>query len=324
MNPVRRSLNSVTAFAILMMAASACAQNYPNRPIRMIVPFPPGGSVDVIARIVAPKLSESLGQQIVIDNRGGASGNIGAELVARATPDGYTLLAHTVPFTVNPFLYSAVPYDTIRDFTPVCLLSESPVLLVVHPSVPAKTVRELIELAKSQPGKLNYASAGVGTNHHIAGELLNSLAKINIVAVQYKGGGPAQIATLGGEVGITYPNVVAAIPFIKSDRLRALGITSARRSAAIPEVPTIAEAGVPGYEFTTWHGLLAPAGLPKAVLSKLSENLGKVMRAPDLSERFAREGVDIVASTPEQFSRHLKSELQKWSKLVKERGMRAD
>jgi tripartite-type tricarboxylate transporter receptor subunit TctC len=312
------------AFAILMVAAAACAQNYPNRPIRMIVPFPPGGSVDVIARIVALKLSESLGQQIVIDNRGGASGNIGAELVARATPDGYTLLAHTVPFTVNPFLYSTVPYDTIKDFTPVCLLSESPVLLVVHPSVPAKTVRELIDLAKSQPGKLNYASAGVGTNHHIAGELLNSLAKINIMAVQYKGGGPAQIATLGGEVGITYPNVVAAIPFIKSDRLRALGITSAKRSAAIPEVPTIAEAGLPGYEFTTWHGLLAPAGLPKAVLSKLSENLRKVMRAPDLSERFAKEGVDIVASTSEQFSQHLKSELQKWSKLVKERGMRAD
>jgi tripartite-type tricarboxylate transporter receptor subunit TctC len=324
MNKIRRSLSSVTAFAILMVAAAACAQNYPNRPIRMIVPFPPGGSVDVIARIVALKLSESLGQQIVIDNRGGASGNIGAELVARATPDGYTLLAHTVPFTVNPFLYSTVPYDTIKDFTPVCLLSESPVLLVVHPSVPAKTVRELIELAKSQPGKLNYASAGVGTNHHIAGELLSSLAKINIMAVQYKGGGPAQIATLGGEVGITYPNVVAAIPFIKSDRLRALGITSAKRSAAIPELPTIAEAGLPGYEFTTWHGLLAPAGLPKAVLSKLSENLRKVMRAPDLSERFEREGVDIVASTSEQFSQHLKSELQKWSKLVKERGMRAD
>lgn len=324
MNKKRRLFSSVTALAMLMVAGTAGAQNYPNRPIRMIVPFPPGGSVDVIARLVAPKLSESLGQQIVIDNRGGASGNIGAELVARATPDGYTLLAHTVPFTVNPFLYSTVPYDTVKDFTPVCLLSESPVLLVVHPSVPAKTIRELIELAKSQPGKLNYASAGVGTNHHIAGELLNSLARINIVAVQYKGGGPAQIATLGGEVGITYPNVVAAIPFIKSDRLRALGITSAKRSPAIPEVPTLAESGVPGYEFTTWHGLLAPAGLPKAVLSKLSENLRKVMRAPDLSERFTREGVDIVASTPEQFSQHLKSELQKWSKLVKERGMRAD
>ncbi len=311
---------SVALFAVSTLAS---AQNYPNRPLRLIVPFPPGGSVDVIARIVGPKLSESLGQQVVIDNRGGASGNIGAALVARAAPDGYTLLAHTVPFTVNPFLYATVPYDAVKTFTPVALLSESPAILVVHPSVPAKTLRELVDLARAQPGKLNYASAGVGTNHHIAGELLNSLAKINIVAVQYKGGGPAHIATLGGEVRINYPNVVAAIPFIRAERVRALGVTSAKRSAAVPDVPAMAET-VPGYEFTTWHGILAPAGVPKAVLAHLNDHLRKVMRAPELAERFAAEGVNVIASTPEQFGVHIKSELQKWSKLAKERGMQAD
>ncbi len=310
--------------ALAASVTTALAQQYPVKPVRVIVPFPPGGSVDVIARLIAPRLSELMGQQVVIDNRSGASGNIGAEAVARALPDGYTLLAHTIPLVANQYLYSKVPYDVLRDFTPVCLLSESPALLVVHPSVPARSVRELIDLAKRRPGMLNYASAGVGTNHHIAGELLNFLAKIEIAAVQYKGGGPAAIATLSGEVGITYPNVVAAMPFIQSNRWRALGITSARRSAAAPNIPTIAEQGVPGYELTTWHGILAPANTPPAIVAQINELLVKTMRSPELAERFAKEGVDVIASTPEQFTRHIQSEQEKWGRLVRERGMKAD
>jgi tripartite-type tricarboxylate transporter receptor subunit TctC len=221
-------------------------------------------------------------------------------------------------------LYSKVPYDILRDFTPVCLLSASPVLLVVHPSIPVKSVPELVKLAKSKPGLLNYASAGVGTNHHIAGELLNFLAKIEITAVQFKGGGPATIATLSGEVGITYPNMVAAIPYVQSNRMRALGITSEKRSAAVPDIPTVAEQGVPGYELTTWHGILAPAGTPPAIVAQINEILVKAMRSPELVERFAREGVDVIASTQEQFARHIRSEQDKWGRLIRERGMKAE
>jgi tripartite-type tricarboxylate transporter receptor subunit TctC len=300
------------------------AQNYPVKPVRVVVPFPPGGSVDVIARFISPKVSELMGQQFVIDNRSGASGNIGTEIAARAAPDGYTLLAHTIPLVANQYLYSKVPYDILRDFTPICLLSSSPVLLVVHPSIPVKSVPELIKLAKSKPGLLNYASAGVGTNHHIAGELLNFLAKIEITAVQFKGGGPAAIATLSGEVGITYPNVVAALPYIQSNRWRALGITSAKRSAAAPDIPTIAEQGLPGYELTTWHGILAPIGTPPAVAAQINEFMVKAVRSPELAERFTREGVDIIGSTQDQFTRHIRSEQEKWGRLIRERGMRAE
>jgi tripartite-type tricarboxylate transporter receptor subunit TctC len=314
----------IAAGSTAVLTCAAFAQTFPSKPVRVVVPFPAGGSVDVIARLISPKVSELMGQQLIIDNRGGASGNIGTEIVARSPADGYTLLAHTIPLVANQYLYSKVPYDILRDFTPVCLLSASPALLVVHPSIPVKSVTELVKLAKSKPGLLNYASAGVGTNHHIAGELLNFLAKIEITAVQFKGGGPATIATLSGEVGITYPNMVAAIPYVQSGRMRALGITSEKRSTALPDVPTIAEQGVTGYELTTWHGILAPAGTPAAIAAQMNEILVKAMRSPELAERFTREGVDIIASTQEQFTRHIRSEQDKWGRLVRERGMKAE
>ncbi len=214
--------------------AAAQTEVYPARPVRLIVAFPPGGSVDVVARLVAPRLSESLGQPVIIDNRSGASGNIGTELAARARPDGYTLLIHTIPFVANVHLYSPMPYDALNDFVPIALLSSSPSVLVVHPAVPARSVGELLRLAKSKPGALNYSAAGAGTNPHIAGELLNMLGGVDIVAVQYKGGGPALVAVLSGEIGITFPNISEAVPHVNSKRLRALGVTGARRSAALP------------------------------------------------------------------------------------------
>lgn len=310
--------------ATSLFAIPSVAQPYPSKPIRLLVPFPPGGSVDLVARLIAPKLSESLGQQIVIDNRSGASGNIAAELVARAAPDGYTLMVHTIPFVANTFLYSRVPYDVLNDFVPVSLLSSSPSVLAVHPSLPVRSVRELLALAKSRPGALNYASAGVGTNPHITGELFNYLGKVNIVAVHFKGGGPALIATMSGEVGVAFTNLSETSVYVKAGRLRALGITSAKRSAVLPDVPTIAEAGLPGYEFTTWHGMLAPKGTPKAIVALLSEKVRQTMRTPDQARLFEQRGLDIIASSPEEFSAHLKQELEKWGRVIKERGMKAD
>lgn len=315
---------SVGVAASSVRPAAAQTENYPGKPVRLIVPFPPGGSVDLIARLVAPRLSDSLRQQIVIDNRSGASGNIGAELTARAAPDGYTLMVHTIPLVANTFLYARVPYDVLNDFAPVSLLSSSPSLLAVHPSLPARSVRELLALAKSRSGALNYASAGVGTNPHIAGELFNYLGKVNIVAVQFKGGGPALIAVISGEVGVTFTNLAETSAYVKAGRLRALGISSTRRSAVIPDVPTIAEAGLPGYEFVTWHGMLAPKGTPKAIVALLGERLKKTMGSPDQLQLFKDRGLDVIASSPEEFAAHLKSELEKWGSVIKERGMRAD
>ena len=304
--------------------AAAQSETYPARPVRLVVAFPPGGSVDVVARLVAPRLSESLTQPVVIDNRSGASGNIGTELAARAKPDGYTLLIHTIPFVANAHLYSPLPYDPLADFAPVALLSSSPSVLVVHPLVPARSVGELLQLAKSKPGALNYSAAGAGTNPHIAGELFNMLGNVDIVAVQYKGGGPALVAALGGEIGISFPNISEAVPHVSAGRLRALGVTGARRSAALPEVPTLAESGVPGYEFVTWHGVLAPRGTPREIVALLNEKLRAILRAPELSARFAQMGLDVIASTPEEFSAHLKKEIEKWGRLIRERHMRVE
>ena len=299
-------------------------ENYPSKPVRLISPFPPGGSVDLVARLVAARLSENLGQQIVVENRSGASGNIGTELAARAAPDGYTLMVHTIPFVANMFLYNRMPYDALNDFAPIMLISSSPTLLAVHPSVPVRSVRELVAMAKSRPGELNYASAGPGTNPHIAGELFNVLGKVNIVAVHFKGGGPALVAAISGEVGITFTNFAETSGFVKAGRLRALGVSTAKRVAAMPEVPTIAEAGLPGYEFTSWHGLLAPKGTPRAIVALLNDRMKKIMSAPDQARRFEDKGLDVIASSPEEFSAHLASELKKWGRVIKERGMKAE
>ncbi|MEO7726642.1 MAG: tripartite tricarboxylate transporter substrate binding protein [Burkholderiales bacterium] len=301
----------------------AQTDNYPSKPIRLITPFPTGGSVDLVGRLVGARLSQLVGQQVVIDNRSGASGNIGMELVARAAPDGYTLAINTLPFVTNGFLYSRVPYDVVNDFAPVSLLSTSASVLTVHPSVPAYSVRDLIELAKKRPGALNYGGAGVGTNPHIAGELFNLLGKVNIVVVQFKGGGPALIAAVAGEIGVTFTNIAETQTFVDSKRLRALGVTSLKRSPALPNVPPIADT-LPGYEFVTWHCIVAPKATPRAVVALLSDKISQVLRAPDFARTFEQRGFDIIASTPNELATHLKSELAKWGRVIKERGMRAD
>jgi len=318
-----RKAGWVVAIA-LAFPCFAQAQGYPARPVRLIVPFPPGGSVDVVARALTPKLSERLGQQLVIENRSGASGNIGTEVVAHARPDGYTLLLNTIPFVANPYLYGQMPYDPFADFAPISWLCSSPATLVVNPSVPARSVRELLELARAKPGVLNYSAAGAGTNPHLAGELFNFLGKVDIVAVQYKGGGPSLLAALAGEVGITYPNISEAIPHAKAGRLIVLGVTGSKRSPALPDVPTVAEAGVPGYEFGTWHGMLAPKGTSAAVVSLLNAKIRETFAIPEVARFFEQMGFEIVASTPDEFTAHLKRESEKWGRVIRERHIRVE
>jgi tripartite-type tricarboxylate transporter receptor subunit TctC len=312
--------------AALPAAQFAAAQSevYPRKPVHVVLPFPPGGSVDTVARLVMPRLSESVGQQFVIENRSGASGNIGAEYVARAAPDGYTLMVNTIPLVANPWLYGKLPFDPLTDFAPISLLSSSPSVLVVHPSLPVRSVRELLELARSRPGVLNFATAGPGTNPHIAAELINHLGRVDIVAIHYKGGGPALMSTIAGDTEIIVSGVSEATPFAASGKLRALGITSPARSPAFPDIPTIAESGLPGYEFVTWHGLLAPKGTPGAIVALLADRVKKTMAAPEQVKLFQKNGLDIVAGTPEEFAAHLKKESAKWGRVIKERGMRAE
>ena len=319
--PRRWPIAAVIALACLQ---NAWAQDYPAKPIRSIVPFPPGGSVDILARLVGTKLTESLRQQVVIDNRSGASGIVGSELAARSAPDGYTVLSNTVPFVANTFLYSRVPYDVLNDFVPISTMASTASMLTVHPSVPAHSVRELLQLAKSRPGAINYGSAGVGTNPHIAGELFNYLGKVNLMAVHYKGGAPAVIAAIGGEVSVTFSSIVETAQHVASKRLRPLGVTGLKRSAVLPNVPTIAESGVPGYEFEGWHVIVAPKGTHGAVVALLNDRIKRILRAPDQARQYETSGLDVVASSPEECAAYLKSEMTKWGKVIKERGMRAD
>ena len=314
----------VLALLVLCAALPAAAQSYPVKTVHLVSPFPPGGSVDVVARLLAVKLSENLGQQVIVENRSGASGNIGTEFVAKSAPDGYTLIIQTIPFVANQFLLSRVPYDPIKDFAPVSLVTSSPSLITVHPSVPARSVKELIALARARPGQLNYSGAGIGTNPHIAGELFNLLAGVDIVAVQYKGGGPADIAVLGGEVQMTFGNVSQEVGYVNSGRMRALAVTSAKRSPALPDLPTVAEAGVPGYEFITWHGILAPKATPRAIVNMLNDQLKKVLTAPGQAQQWRERGLDVVASSPEEFAAHIEREQKKWGDVIKQRGIKAE
>ena len=308
----------------LCASFSVAAQNYPAKTIRLVSPFPPGGSVDVVGRILAAKLTENLGQQVIVDNRSGASGIIGTELVAKAPPDGYTLLINTLPLVTNEFLMPRMPYDPIKDFEPISMVTSSPSLVTVHPSVPARSVKELIALAKSKPGQLNYSAAGVGTNPHIAGELFNLLAGVNIVAVQFKGGGPADIAALSGEVAATFGNISQEVEYVKSGRLRALAVTSTTRNSALPELPTVIEAGLPGYEFLTWHGILAPKGTPAPIVKLLNEQLKKILTGPGEAKLWQDRGLDVIASSPEDFAVRLVNERKKWGDVIKKRGIKAE
>ena len=319
-----RSAAIVCGTLLLPAIAAAQSDHYPSRSLRLITPFPPGGSVDVIARLIAPKLSESLGKPVVVDNRTGASGNIGTELTARAPADGYTLLINTLPLVTNIFIMSRVPYDLQNDFEPVCLLSSSSAILGVHPSLPVRNTKDLLELARSKRGTLNYGTAGIGTNPHIAGELFNYLGKTNIVAVHYKGGGPSLIAAISGEVTVTFANTPETMPYVDAKRLRGLAISSLKRRANLPDLPTVSESGVPGYEFLTWHVIMAPKATPRPVVTLLNERLRKILNTPEQNQQLLQKGIDVIGASPEETAAHLKREMEKWSRVVKERGIRAE
>jgi len=322
----RVAMNVLLCALVVMGMPAALAQTvkYPERAIRLIVPWPPGGTVDVNARILGPAVSKSIGQQIVVDNRAGASGIIGTAGAAREKPDGYSLIINTTPMVTNTFMYSKVPYHVLKDFEPISILSTTPSFVSVHPSVPVRSVRELLNLAKSRPGALNYAAAGIGTNPHIAGELFNLLGKVNIQAVQFKGGGPALIAAISGEVDIAFSGLAGAVQFVQSGRLRALGVTSLKPVAALPGVPPIAQSGLPGYEFVAWFVLAAPKGTPREIVLLLNDHFRKAMAFPETIRRFEAEGLDVVGSTPEQAAATMESELKKYAVLIRERGMKAE
>lgn len=309
--------------AATIQPALAQSGKYPDRPIRLIAPFPPGGTVDVVARLVAPIATTSIGQQVVIENRVGASGIIGSSYVAQAKPDGYTLLINTTPLVTNTLMYNKVPYNVLTDFAPISNLASTPSFVSVHPSVPARSVKELIALAKSRPGTLNYGGAGTGTNPHIAGELFNYLAKTEIAVVQYKGGGPALTAAISGEVGVSFSGVAGATGFVKSGRLRALGVTSLKPVAALPGVPTIASV-LPGYEFSAWFALVAPKGTSSDVVNVLNQQFNQAIKSSQLASRLDSEGIDAIGTTPEQLSTHLEGELKKFANVIKERKMKAE
>ncbi len=296
------------------------AQNYPVRPVRLVIPFSPGGATDVPGRILAQKLSEVWGQQVVVDNRPGAGSTIGTDMVAKAPADGYTLLLTATPFVIGAGLYRKLAYDPLQDFAPVMQIGSAPNVLVVHPSLPAKTVRELIALARAQPDKIDFASSGNGSAQHLFGVLFTSLAKIQLTHIPYKGSAPATTDLIAGQVSVGFPGIAIALPHSKAGRLRSLGVTSAQRSPQMPDVPSLAEAGVPGYAATLWLGVAAPAGTPKAIINALHVEITKILQSADLKGGFQAVGTDVVASTPEAFGSLIKAELTKWVKVVRESG----
>jgi tripartite-type tricarboxylate transporter receptor subunit TctC len=316
--------------AVLLLHASAAfaqsanVQNYPNRPVRLIVPWPAGGGTDIFARAISEKLQQSLGQPFPVENRPGVAGNLGATTVARSTPDGYTILIATITLATNPALYKTLDFNATKDLATITLIAGVPHMLVVNPSVPAKNVKELIVLAKQKPGKMTYASAGVGSPFQIAAELFKQSAGVDILHVPYKGGAPAVADVLGGHIDMTFANLVAVLPLSKAGQVRALAVTSAERSKAAPDVPTMAEAGLPGYAFTSWFGVLAPAGTPPAIIKKLNTEIVKALRSPEISAQLSEQGADLIASSPEEFDAYLKRETKKWNKVIKAAGIKAN
>jgi tripartite-type tricarboxylate transporter receptor subunit TctC len=304
--------------------AQSAAQAYPVKPIRWIVPSSAGGGSDVLARIVGPRLTQAWGQQVVVDIRAGAGGIIGSELTARAPPDGYTIVIVAPGYALNPFFYKSLPYDTVKDFERVTVLATAPNVLVAHPSVPAQSVKALIALARSRPGQMNYASSGRGTGGHLCAELFKSLAKVDMVAVTYKGAGDSTRAVVSGEVGLLFSATGAVLPMAKAGKLRMMGVTSIKRSALLPEVPTIAEQGLPGYDYLGWYGVLAPARIPKDVLAKLHAEMARVVKSPEVVERFAQFGYEPLGNTPEEFTALVLSEMAKWGKLLRAIGVQPE
>jgi tripartite-type tricarboxylate transporter receptor subunit TctC len=319
---IRRA--ALCALALLVPGTATLGQDVPARPIRLIVPFAPGGSVDFLARIIGQKLAEAARQQVVVDNRPGAGGNLSAELAASAPPDGHTLYLCSPSFVVNPSLYRKIAYDPFRDFAPVTLLATTQNVLVAHPSLPAKNVRMLIALARAQPGAINYASTGSGSSGHLTMELFRSMARIDLVHVPYKVIGQALADLIAGQVTLWFPSLPGALPHIKGGKITALAVGGSKRSAALPAAPTVAESGLPGFDASTWYAMLMPAGAPKPVVDQLHNQFVAIVNTTDVQERFAAQGLEPVASTPAQLADHLRSESAKWAHVIKASGVRAD
>ncbi len=303
---------------------ASSAQTYPAKPVRVVVPFPPGAGADIVTRIVAPRLAESFGQQFIVDNRAGASGNLGAEIVAHSTADGYTLLMTPASVASSQSLYTKLNYNLQRDLEPISLVASTPFVLVVHPSLPVKNVKELIAMAKAKPGQLLFASTGNGGSPHLATELFKIQAKVDLVHVPYKGTPPAVTDLIAGQVSMMFANALTVLPFVKSGRLRALGISSTRRSAAAPELPTIAESGISGFEASTWFGMLAPTGTPKDIVNRLSNELIRIAQTPNVRDLLVAQGADPIGSTAEAFRARIASDIVKWAKVIKAAGVRAE
>ena len=305
-------------FAIVAASSAAAQESYPARPLRFILPFPPGGGTDILGRILGQKLSEQIGQPVVAENRGGAGGNVGAEAAARAAPDGYTLLLAAPSLAISPSLYSKLNYDPVRDLAPVSLVATVPNVMITHPSVPAQTLREFIAVARAKPGAMNFGSGGAGTSNHLAGELFNLVTGTKLVHVPYKGVNLAMQDVISGRIHLAVIGVPAAAPHIKSGKLRALALIAPQRAAALPEVPTVSEAGLADFEVTTWYGVLAPAGTPKPIIDRLNKAIVGVLSTPAMKERYANQGVAAIPTTAAEFSRHFKTETEKWAKVVRD------
>ena len=321
---VLHPLKVAGALWLALVAGPAFAQEYPSRPIRIVVPQSPGASTDLTARMIAQKLNEAFKQPVIVDNRPGSSGIAGSEMVARAAPDGYTLMVVASSFSINPALGRKLPYDAIRDFTTVSQLSKFPNMLAAHPSTLVKTLQDVIALAKAKPGQLTYASAGVATGTHMTAELLKYMTGIDLLHVPYKGGGPAMTAAMGGQTQLVISTTVGMLPHVRSGKLKAVALTSAKRSPAAPEIPTFAESGVPGYEHEPWNGMFAPAGIRRPVLAKINAEVVRSMHSPEMKKVFEQEGADVVASKPEEFGAVLKAEIAKWTKVAKAAGIKAE
>lgn len=318
------SLRTLVLSALLLGSAAAEAQTYPNKSLRLIVPFAPGGGADLLARLVGVKVAESLGQQVVIDNRAGASGNIAAEVAAKSAPDGYTLLQANVAHAISASLYRKLNYELAKDFVPVTQLASMPFMLAVNPSVPANSVKELIALAKSQPGQLNYGSSGNGGPSHLATELFKSMAGVEIRHIPYKGGAPAATDLISGQIQMLFNTLPVILPHVRTGRMKGLAIASSRRIPAAPDLPTVAEAGLPEFEASTWYGVMVPVGTPSPIVNKLHRAFVAALNAPDVRERLTNENFELVGSTPMEFAMYVRAEIPKWAKVVKASGARID
>ncbi len=316
----------LTACFLVLVAGTRAshAQNYPSRPIRLIVPFPPGGANDILARILGQKLTETLGENVLIDNRAGASGIIGTEIVAKSAPDGYTLLMTPNTIAIQPSLYAKLPFDAAKDFAPVSLVALVPNILIVTKTLPVSSVKELVALAKRNPGQIHFGSAGIGGSVHLAGELFKSMAKVDIVHVPYKGGGPALIDLIGGQIEMLFPDALASAPYLKTGKVKPLAVTSSKRLTALPALPTIAESGVPGYDSVGWYGVLTPTNTPPQIVQALSTAIANALRSPDVKAKLSAQAAEPVGGTPAEFGSHIASEAKKWAKVIKDAGIHAE